>query len=278
MVAPMIARDTADRRDGGLAHHPGDRSPTRSSRSSRASRARRRSPWTTPGSTATRSRRPRRRRGGEPGEVDVPRRDEPRDPDADERDHRHERAAAGDDAGRRAARLRRDDPDLRRRPAHGHQRHPRLLQDRGRQGRAGARAVRARRTRRGRARPARAGRRRRKGSSSRTRWTATCPAGSSATQGRVRQIALNLLSNALKFTDSRRGGAAPSAARAVERRRGSDRRPLGDHDRRPRHRHRHPAVPDGPAVPVVQPGRRVDQRGATAARASASRSAAASPS
>ena len=61
----------------------------------------------------------------------VPRDDEPRDPHADERGHRHERPAPRHAARRRAARLRRHDPRVRRRAAHDHQRHPRLLQDRG---------------------------------------------------------------------------------------------------------------------------------------------------
>jgi GAF domain-containing protein len=62
----------------------------------------------------------------------VPGRHEPRDPDADERDHRHERAAPGHPTRRRAARLRHDHPGFRRCAADDHQRHPRLLQDRGR--------------------------------------------------------------------------------------------------------------------------------------------------
>ena len=45
-------------------------------------------------------------RRGEPGQERVPGRDEPRDPDADECGHRHERAAARHAARRRAARLR----------------------------------------------------------------------------------------------------------------------------------------------------------------------------
>ena len=72
------------------------------------------------------------RRSGERGEEFVPGDDEPRDPHADERRHRHERAAARHAAGARAARLRRDHPRLGRRAADDHQRHPRLLEDRGR--------------------------------------------------------------------------------------------------------------------------------------------------
>jgi signal transduction histidine kinase len=48
--------------------------------------------------------------GAERGEERVPRDDEPRDPHADERGDRHERAAARHAARRRAARLRGDDP------------------------------------------------------------------------------------------------------------------------------------------------------------------------
>ena len=118
----------------------------------------------------------------EPGEERLPRRDEPRDPDADERDHRHERPAARHAARRRAARLRRHDPDLGRRPAHDHQRHPRLLEDRGRARRPRPRAVRARRLHRGCARPDRRRPRRRRASSSPTRSTATCRRRSSATR------------------------------------------------------------------------------------------------
>ena len=81
-----------------------------------------------------------RGRGRQPGQEHLPRRDEPRDPHADERDHRHERPAPRHVPRRGAARLRRDHQDLRRRAADRHQRHPRLLQDRGRQGGAGARS------------------------------------------------------------------------------------------------------------------------------------------
>ena len=46
----------------------------------------------------------------EPGQVRVPGDDEPRDPDADERRHRHDQPAARHAARRRAARVHRDDP------------------------------------------------------------------------------------------------------------------------------------------------------------------------
>ena len=116
-------------------------------------------------------------RSGEPGQELLPGRDEPRDPHADERDHRHERPAADTQAQRRAARLRRHDPLVGRRAADDHQRHPRLLEDRGGQGRPGGGAVQRRRLHRGRARCDRAGRRRRRASSSPTRSRATCPGG-----------------------------------------------------------------------------------------------------
>ena len=83
-----------------------------------------------------------RRRGGQPGQERVPRQHEPRDPHADERRHRHDRPAArhaarppssANSPRRRAA--------SRRRAAGHHQRHPRLLQDRGRQARARARST-----------------------------------------------------------------------------------------------------------------------------------------
>jgi PAS domain-containing protein len=58
---------------------------------------------------------------------------EPRNPHADERHHRHEPSGAEDRPGQKAAQLHREDPARRRAPAGHHQRHPRFLQDRGRQ-------------------------------------------------------------------------------------------------------------------------------------------------
>ena len=88
-------------------------------------------------------------RGGDAGEVDLPRQHEPRDPDADERGDRDERAAARHRAVRRPARLHADHPRQRRVAAHDHQRHPRLLEDRGGADGPGGRHVRPPRVRRG---------------------------------------------------------------------------------------------------------------------------------
>ena len=68
-------------------------------------------------------------------EVAVPGEHEPRDPHADERRDRHDGPAARDRARPHAARLHGNHPRQRRKPAHHHQRHPGLLEDRGRQAR-----------------------------------------------------------------------------------------------------------------------------------------------
>ena len=80
-------------------------------------------------------------RGGDAGEERVPRHDEPRDQDADERRDRHDRSPARHSADRRAARVRRGCPVERGRAAARDRRHPRLLEDRGRQARPRTRAV-----------------------------------------------------------------------------------------------------------------------------------------
>ena len=198
-------------------------------------------------------RRPGRRRAGQPGQVHLPRRDEPRDPDADERDHRHERPDARYAADRRAARLRRDDPHVGRRAAPDHQRHPRLLEDRGRQGRTGPSAVRLRAMHRGRAGRRRAARRgqgprarlhdrRRPAADDRRR---PGPAAPDRHQPAVERDQVH------RDRRGRADGRGPTASPDA----GAHERPLGVHGRGPRHRDRHPAGPDRAAVPVVQPGR-----------------------
>ena len=79
----------------------------------------------------------RSRRGSDQDEVHVPRQHEPRDPHADERHHRHVAPRAEDRLEREAARLRPEDPQRGHGAARHHQRHPRLLQDRGRQAHPG---------------------------------------------------------------------------------------------------------------------------------------------
>ena len=143
---------------------------------------------------------------------------EPRDPDADERRHRDERAAARHRARRRAARLRGDHPRRRRGAAHDHQRHPRLLEDRGRPDRPRGRPVRLHGCVEGALELMRPGRRE-KGLELATR----IGPGAAADRRRRRQAgsarsSLNLLANAIKFTEHGRGRASTVARTRSARR------------------------------------------------------------
>ncbi len=128
--------------------------------------------------------RPPPGRGGDARQGRVPRQHEPRDPHADERGDRHDRAGAADPADAAAARVHPDRPPVGRGAARHPQRHPRRVEGRGRTDGARVAALRsARRRRRCREADGAAGPREgpRAGlphsrPTSRTRWSAT-PAG-----------------------------------------------------------------------------------------------------
>ena len=167
---------------------------------------------------------------------------------------------------RRAARVRRDHPQQRRRAADHHQRHPRLLEDRGRQAGAGARspstcasASRARSTW-WRARAAE------KGLDLAYEIDDDVPAAVVGDVTRLRQILVNLLTNAVKFTEHGRGGVVV----AVQLEIGAGASWSDRQSPAPTPSQLHFTVRDtgigippdrhGPAVPVLQPGGRLDQR------------------
>ena len=136
---------------------------------------------------ALRHRAPAGARGGGGGDTrrraPSSRLDEPRDPHADERDHRHERTPTAHRPRRRATGVRGDHPYEQRSAPHDHQRHPRLLEGRGRDGWSS-------RSRRSTSEPAStacsrssAPWRRARASSSCPRSTKACPRRSSATSG-----------------------------------------------------------------------------------------------
>ena len=77
--------------------------------------------------------RARGRRDGRQSQGRLPRQHEPRDQDADERDHRHDAPRAQHRSAAAPTRIPAEDPALQPASARGHQRHPRLLEDRGRQ-------------------------------------------------------------------------------------------------------------------------------------------------
>ena len=165
----------------------------------------------------------------------------------------HDRAAARHAADRRAARVRGDGAPLRRGAAHGHQRHPRLLEDRGRPARAGvASTSTCATTVEDSLRPPGRARARPRGWSWPARSTPTCPAVVRGDPGRLRQVLVNLVGNARQVHRTR-------AACRVRVRRERGGRARGAAARRgARHRHRHRAGGAGPALPVLHAGRQLD--------------------
>ena len=187
---------------------------------------------------------------GDAGEERVSRDDEPRDQDADERGDRHDRPPARHRPDGRAARVRRRRAVERRSAAPRHRRHPGLLEDRGRPARAGAGAVRSPRVRRGRARHRRAAR---LGEEHRDRVPRR-RGGAGGNRGRRHPAAPGLAQPALERGQVHRGGRG----RRPRRRRARRPELASPRAGRPRHRDRDPAGPDGPAVRLLQPGRRLD--------------------
>ena len=136
-------------------------------------------------------------------------------------------------------------------PADGDQRHPRLLQDRGGQARPRDRPVRPPRDRgRHPARPSRCGPTPRAWS-----WPAalrpTCPTRWSGIRGRLRQVLVNLVGNAIKFTEQ---GEIVVSVETEPSGRGCRRPAL----RRRRHRDRHPGREAAGHLRAVRAGRRLD--------------------
>ena len=141
----------------------------------------------------------RGRRGGQPCQERVPGQHEPRNPHAHERHHRHDRAGAGTPARAGNANTSRSWPSRAKSPAAADQRHSRLLENRG--GQAGPRAPSTSiSTTLGDTMRSLAIRGRKQGPGTGLPHPARRAGFSSRRSGRLRQVVVNLVGNAIKFT------------------------------------------------------------------------------
>jgi PAS domain-containing protein len=139
-------------------------------------------------------------RGGQPDQVELPRQHVARAAHADERDHRHDPPGTRGRPAAAPARLRREGAQLGAEPARDPQRHPRRLEDRGRPHGARAGRVRARRVL-GEIVDVLGLRADEKGLELLLRVGPGLPARLVGDPTRLRQVLVNLASNAIKFTD-----------------------------------------------------------------------------
>ena len=193
--------------------------------------------------------RPRRGHGGLAAEVGVPGHHEPRDPDAAQRRDRPQRPAAAHRARPTTSAASPSGVQGAGRTLLGrHQRHPRLLQDRGRRARArGGRLRRPPAPRPDGRHPRRVGRREGLGPR-RSRVDDDVPDRLVGDPTRLGQVLSNLISNAIKFTSVGEVAGAGARRRARPGRRAARRRGR-------RHRYRHPP---GPMDRLFEPFRQAD--------------------